>query len=161
MVLDELKILIAFILWIFWGNQTSHQFIGFRSHTNQKNGSPLVRICDFIRFEEMVYTLDVMAPIFRFVVLVQLSKHGHGSRRHPFLCLPCSGRTHTFLVAKNVVYRATKRLKYSHGTQRVNKHMVWTNRTTRQGSRDLNKFLGPLKWPYNSVVNNSMSPHHQ
>ena len=76
MVLDELKILIAFILWIFWGNQTSHQFIGFRSHTNQKNGSPLVRICDFIRFEEMVYTLDVMAPIFSFVVLYQLPKRG-------------------------------------------------------------------------------------
>ena len=84
----------------------------------------------------MVYTLDVMAPIFSFVVLVQLPKRGHDSRRLPFLCLPCSGRPYTFLVAKNVVYRATKQLKYSHGTQRVNKHMVRTNRTTRQGSGD-------------------------
>ena len=115
----------------FWGNQTSHQFIGFRSHTNQKNGSPLVRICDFIRFEEMVYTLDVMAPIFSFVALVQLPKRGHDSRRLPFLCLPCSGRPYTFLVAKTVVYRTTKQLKYSHGTQRVNKRMVRTNNTAR------------------------------
>ena len=35
-----------------------------------------------------------------------------------------------------VVYRATKRLKYFQGTQPVNKHMVRTNRTTRQRSRD-------------------------
>ena len=35
-----------------------------------------------------------------------------------------------------VEYRATKQLKYSQGTQRINKHMVRTNRTTRQGSRD-------------------------
>ena len=87
------------------------------------------------RFEEMVYTLDVMAPGFSFVVLVQLPKRGHDSRRLPFLCLPCSGRPYTFLVAKNVAYRATKRLKYFQGTQRVNKHMVRTNRTTWQGSR--------------------------
>ena len=33
-----------------------------------------------------------------------------------------------------VVYRATKRIKYFQGTQRVNKHMVRTNRPTRQGS---------------------------
>ena len=85
----------------------------------------------------MVYTLDVMAPIFSFVVLVQLPKRGHDSCRLPFLCLPCSGHPYTFLVAKNVVYRAYKRLKYFQKTQRVNKHMVRTNRTTRQGSRDL------------------------
>ena len=72
-----------------------------------------------IRFKEMVYTLDVMAPIFSFVVLVQLPKRGHDSRRLPFLCLPCSGRLYTFLVAKNVAYRATKRLQYFQGTQRV------------------------------------------
>ena len=53
-----------------------------------------------------------------------------------FLCLPCSGRPYTFLVAKNVVCRTTKRLKYFQGTQRINKHMVRTNRITRQGSRD-------------------------
>ena len=77
MVLEEFcKILIAFILWIFWGHQTSHKFIGFRSHTNQKNGSHLARICDFIRFEEMVYTLDVMAPTVSFVVLVQFPNVG-------------------------------------------------------------------------------------
>ena len=35
-----------------------------------------------------------------------------------------------------VVYRATKRIKYFQGKQRVNKRMVQTNRTTRQGSRD-------------------------
>ena len=35
-----------------------------------------------------------------------------------------------------VVYRATKQIKYFQGTQRVNKHMVRTHRTTRQGSRD-------------------------
>ena len=35
-----------------------------------------------------------------------------------------------------VVYRTTQRIKYFQGTQRVNKHMVRTNRTTRQGSRD-------------------------
>ena len=33
-----------------------------------------------------------------------------------------------------VVYRATKQLQSSHGTQPVNKHIVWTNRTTRQRS---------------------------
>ena len=88
------------------------------------------------RFEEMVYTLDVIAPIFSFVELVQLPKRGHDSRRLPFLCLRCSARPYTFLVAKNVAYRATKRLKYFQWTQRVNKHMVRTNRTTRQGSRE-------------------------
>ena len=35
-----------------------------------------------------------------------------------------------------VVYLATKQLTYFHGTQRVNKHMVRTDRTIRQGSRD-------------------------
>ena len=84
----------------------------------------------------MDYTLDVMAPIFSFVVLVQLPKRGHDSRRIPFLCLPYSAHPYTFLVAKNVVYRATKRLNYFQGTQRVNKHMVRTNRTTRQGSHE-------------------------
>ena len=34
------------------------------------------------------------------------------------------------------VYLATKQLKYSQGTQRVNKHMVRTDRTTRQESCD-------------------------
>ena len=37
------------------------------------------------RFEEMVYSLDVIAPIFSFVVLVQLPKGGHDSRRLLFL----------------------------------------------------------------------------
>ena len=41
-----------------------------------------------------------------------------------------------------VVYRATKRIKYFQGT-RVNKHMVRTNRTTGQGSRDPYKLPGP------------------
>ena len=100
------------ILWIFWGNQTKHKFIGFRSHTNQKNESPLARVCDFIRFEEMVYTLDIMVLIFSFAVLVELPKRGHVSRRLPFLCQPCSGLPYTFLLFKNVVHRTTKRLKY-------------------------------------------------
>lgn len=41
--------------------------IGFCSPTNQKNGSSLV------------YTLDVMAPVFSFVVLVQLPKPARDS----------------------------------------------------------------------------------
>ena len=90
-------------------------------------------MCDFIRFEGMVYTLDVMAPIFSFVVLVQLPKRGRDSRRLPSLCLPCSGRPYTFLVAKIVVYRATKRLKYFQGTPRVNKHMIRTNKKNTTG----------------------------
>ena len=127
--------------------QPNFPFIGFRSHTNQKNGSPLVRIYDFIRSEEMVYTLHVMAPIFSFVVLVQLPKCGHDSRRLPFLCLSCSGRPYTFLVAKNVVYRATTQLKYSHGTQRVNKHMVRTAEQHDRGHVTPNKVPGPRSVP--------------
>ena len=69
-----------------------------------------MRIYDFIRFEEMVYTLDVMAPIFS---SLHSSNFPNVGMIH-FLCLPCSGRPYTLLVAKNVVYRATKQLKYSH-----------------------------------------------
>ena len=39
-------------------------------------------------------------------------------------------------ISQAVVYRATRQLKYSHGTQPVNRHMVRTNRTTQQGTRD-------------------------
>ena len=95
----------------------------------------------------MVYTLHVMAPIFSFVVLVQLPKRGHDSRRLPFLCLSCSGRPYTFLVAKNVVYRATTQLKYSHGTQRVNKHMVRTAEQHDRGHVTPNKVPGPHSVP--------------
>ena len=48
----------------------------------------------------------------------------------------------------SVVYRAIKRLKYFQGTQRVNKHMVRTNTTTRQGSRD------PLQVPRTAQIPN-------
>ena len=41
-----------------------------------------------------------------------------------------------FSSLEYLVYQATKRLKYFQGTQRVNKHMVQTNRTIRQGTRD-------------------------
>ena len=53
------------------GQPNFAQVYRFSLHTSQKNGSPPARNFDFIRFEEMVYTLDVMAPIFSFVVLVQ------------------------------------------------------------------------------------------
>ena len=88
-----------------------------------------------------------MAPIFSFVVLVQLPKRGHDSRRLPFLCLSCSGRPYTFLVAKNVVYRATTQLKYSHGTRRVNKHMVRTAEQHDRGHVTPNKVPGPHSVP--------------
>ena len=82
-----------------------------------------------------------MAPIFSFVVLVQHPKRGHDSGGLPFLCLPCSGRPYTFLVAKNVVYRATKQLKYSHGTQRATS--TWFRLTNDRGHVTPNKFPGP------------------
>ena len=71
MFLGEFRyVLIGFTLRIFRSDQTSYKLIGFGSHTNQENGSFLVRIRNFVGLKEVVYTLFVMALIFRFVAFV-------------------------------------------------------------------------------------------
>ena len=89
-----------------------------------------------------------MVLIFSFVVLVELPKRGHVSRRLPFLCQPCSGLPYTFLVLKNVVHRTTKRLKYFQGTQRVWTR-TWFGRTEKhdRGHVTPNKFPGQHSGP--------------